>query len=63
MVPSLAQVLRERFGDRVALLHSNLSEAERVQEWDRLRYGGEMVVVGPRSAALAPVRNLGLVVG
>ncbi len=62
MVPSLAQVLRERFGDRVALLHSNLSEAERIQEWERLRKGGASVVVGPRSAALAPIGDLGLVV-
>ena len=62
LVPALAQVLRERFGGRVAILHSNLSSAERAQEWRRIRFGDARVVVGPRSAALAPVRDLRLVV-
>ena len=62
LVPALARALRERFHDRVAMLHSNLGSAERRQEWERIRGGEARVVIGPRSAVFAPVRNLGLMV-
>ena len=52
----------QRFGDRVALLHSALSDGERYDEWHRIRRGEARVVVGPRSAVFAPVGNLGLIV-
>jgi primosomal protein N' (replication factor Y) len=62
LVPALAGLVRERFGSHGAILHSNLSSAERVQEWERLRRGEARVVLGPRSALLAPLTDLGLVV-
>ena len=62
LVPALGGVVRERFGGQVAILHSNLSSAERLQEWERLRRGEARVVLGPRSALLAPMSNLGLVI-
>ena len=51
-----------RLGDRVAVLHSALSDGERFDEWQRLRSGEASVCVGPRSAIFAPVRDLGLIV-
>src|SRR6202044_3316167 len=51
-----------RFGDRVAILHSAFSDAERADQWRRIRAGGASVVVGTRSGVFAPVRNLGLIV-
>ena len=51
-----------RFGDRVAVIHSSLTEAERRDERERIASGEADVVVGARSAIFAPVRNLGLVV-
>lgn len=62
LVPALARALRERFHDEVAMLHSNLGSAERRQEWERIRDGEARVVIGPRSAVFAPVRDLGLIV-
>lgn len=62
LVPALARALRDRFHDRVAMLHSNLGSAERRQEWERIRDGEARVVIGPRSAVFAPARNLGLIV-
>ncbi|MEM7048226.1 MAG: primosomal protein N' [Acidobacteriota bacterium] len=62
LVPALARTVRQRYGDRVAILHSNLGTAERHQEWERIRSGAARVVLGPRSALFAPVENLGLVV-
>ncbi|MBU6428265.1 MAG: primosomal protein N', partial [Cyanobacteria bacterium REEB65] len=51
-----------RFGDRVAVLHSGLSDGERFEQWCRVRSGEADVVIGARSAVFAPVRNLGLIV-
>ncbi len=62
LVPALGGVSRQRFGSDLAILHSNLSTAERHQEWERLRRGQARVVLGPRSALLSPVQNLGLIV-
>ena len=68
LVPEIAltpQVLgrfQARFGDVVAVLHSGLRPGERHDEWVRLRTGQARVCVGPRSAVLAPVRDLGLIV-
>ena len=62
LVPALAGQVRDRFGSKVAILHSNLSTAERLQEWERIRRGEARVVLGPRSALLAPVDNLGLLI-
>jgi primosomal protein N' (replication factor Y) len=62
LVPALAREALERFGERLAILHSGLGTGERNQEWERVRSGGAMVVLGPRSALFAPVADLGLIV-
>jgi len=54
--------LRERFGRSVALLHSDLSPSERLQNWMAIRSGEASVVLGARSALFAPLNNLGLIV-
>ena len=50
------------FGDRVAVLHSALSDPERAREWWRVRRGEASVVVGTRSAVFAPLENVGLII-
>lgn len=62
LTPQTVQRFASRFGDRVAVLHSALSDGERYDEWHRIRSGKANVVVGPRSAVWAPVKNLGLIV-
>ena len=62
LTPQTAGRFRERFGERVAILHSKLGDRERLDEWLRLRRGQARVCVGPRSAIFAPVSRLGLVV-
>lgn len=62
LVPALAGAVRERFGDRAAILHSGMRESERASEWERIERGEARVAVGPRSALLAPLVPLGLVV-
>jgi len=62
LTPQLAGRFRARFGDDVAVLHSGLSDPERVAEWTRVREGRAGIVVGARSAVWAPVARLGIVV-
>ena len=59
----LERLLKSRLGeDRVAVLHSGLSAAQRHDQWRRIRRGLAPVVLGARSAVFAPLENLGLVV-
>ena len=62
LTPQLAGRFRARFGGDVAVLHSGLSEGERVAEWHRVRDGRAGIVVGARSAVWAPVQRLGIIV-
>jgi primosomal protein N' (replication factor Y) len=62
LTPSAEAQFLERFGGRVALLHSGLSEADRHREWQRARRGEARVILGTRSAVFAPVADLGLVI-
>jgi primosomal protein N' (replication factor Y) len=62
LTPQIVGRFVERFGDTVAVLHSQLGGRERYEQWRRLRAGEARVCVGPRSAVFAPVRDLGLIV-
>ena len=62
LTPQLAARFRARFGDQVAILHSALSNRQRVDEWQRLRTGAARIALGARSAVFAPVANLGIIV-
>ena len=52
----------ERFPGRVAVLHSGLTVRERYDEWRSVQEGQFDIVIGSRSAALAPMPNVGLIV-
>lgn len=58
----VALQFRRRFGDRVSLLHSGLSEAVRLDQWRRIMSGQVDIVVGARSAVFAPLPRPGLLV-
>ena len=62
LTPQTVQRFASRFGRCVAVLHSALSDGERYDEWHRIRSGEARVVVGPRSAVFAPVRDLGVII-
>lgn len=62
LTPQTVSRIVGRFGARVAVLHSNLSDGERYDQWQRIRTGEADIVVGPRSAIFAPMPNLGLIV-
>jgi primosomal protein N' (replication factor Y) len=62
LTPAVAADLHQVFGDEVAILHSALSDAERAEQWHRIKRGEARVVVGTRSAVFAPVSNLALII-
>jgi primosomal protein N' (replication factor Y) len=62
LTPAVASLFREAFGERVAIQHSGLSDGERHDQWQRIRRGDIDVVVGTRSAAFAPLAEVGLIV-
>lgn len=62
LTPQALGRFRQRFGDRIAVLHSRLSPAERRDERERIASGKARIVVGARSAVFAHVGELGLIV-
>jgi primosomal protein N' (replication factor Y) len=61
LTPQTLGRFRARFGERVAVLHSALTDAERRDERERIASGAAPVVVGARSAVFAPVPSLGVI--
>lgn len=68
LIPEIAltyqTVLRfyNRFGNRVSILNSRLSQGERSDQMERVKRGEVDVMIGPRSALFTPFDNLGLIV-
>ena len=62
LTPAMSGQMYGAFGDKVALLHSQLTPDERAEQWHRIRRGDARIVVGTRSAVFAPVANLGLII-
>jgi primosomal protein N' (replication factor Y) (superfamily II helicase) len=61
LTPQTVGRFRARFGERIAVLHSSLTEAERRDERGRIASGDAPIVVGARSAVFAPVPRLGVI--
>jgi primosomal protein N' (replication factor Y) len=61
LTPQLVGGIARRLGVRPAVLHSQLTELERAQEWWRVRRGEARLVIGSRSAVFAPIARLGLI--
>ncbi|HPQ80659.1 MAG TPA: DEAD/DEAH box helicase [bacterium] len=62
LTPVLTGLVAARFGGRVALYHSGLTDAQRHAQWLRMAAGEVDVVVGTRSALFAPLDKLGAIV-
>jgi primosomal protein N' (replication factor Y) len=64
LTPQTVRRFKSRFAamqELVAVLHSNLSQGERFDEWHRIRKGKARIVIGARSAVFAPLPDLGLI--
>lgn len=68
LIPEIAltyqTVLRfyQRFGERVSILNSKMSQGERYDQFERARNGELDVMIGPRSALFTPFARLGIII-
>jgi primosomal protein N' (replication factor Y) (superfamily II helicase) len=62
LTPQLVGRFRERFSSPLAVLHSGLTDRQRLQAWRQAFSGDARIVLGTRSAVFAPLRKLGLIV-
>ncbi|HAC65913.1 MAG TPA: primosomal protein N' [Cyanothece sp. UBA12306] len=62
LTPQLTDRFRSRFGNKVCVYHSGLSDGERYDTWRQMLTGKTQVVIGTRSAIFAPLPNLGLII-
>ena len=62
LTPQMIGRFRARFGDKVAVLHSGLSDGERYDEWLRLLKGDAVIAIGARSAVFAPLVKVGIII-
>jgi primosomal protein N' (replication factor Y) len=62
LTPQLTDRFRARFGDKICVYHSALSDGERYDTWRQMLTGEPQIVIGTRSAIFAPLPKLGLIV-
>ncbi len=60
LTPQVVDKFQSYFGNLVAIMHSNLSLTQRLNEYKRVKSGQARIVVGTRSAVFAPLENIGL---
>ncbi|MGG6432110.1 primosomal protein N' [Anoxybacillus sp. D401a] len=62
LTPQMVKRFKERFGSKVAVLHSGLSLGEKYDEWRKIQRKEVQLVVGARSAIFAPFENIGIII-
>ncbi|MGI6248574.1 MAG: replication restart helicase PriA [Acutalibacteraceae bacterium] len=62
LTPQTVSIFNRLYGKKVALFHSALSIGERADEWERVKNGEAIIVIGTRSAVFAPLDNIGLII-
>lgn len=62
LTPQIVRLFKERFGDKIAILHSGLSDGEKYDEWRKIERGEVQIVIGARSAVFAPLTNIGCII-
>ncbi len=62
LTPQLTDRFRQRFGSRVRVYHSGLSDGERYDTWRQILQPEPQIIIGTRSAIFAPLANLGLII-
>lgn len=62
LTPQTLAVFHSRYGNKVAVFHSAMSQGKRLDEWKRVKSGEASIAIGTRTAVFAPFDNLGLIV-
>lgn len=62
LTPQFVSNFKKRFGNKIAILHSRLSDGEKYDEWRKIVRKEVSIVIGARSAVFAPLTNLGIII-
>jgi primosomal protein N' (replication factor Y) len=62
LTPQTVRYFSRRVGDELAILHSRLTPAEKINEWYRILSGERRIVIGARSAIFAPLSEIGIII-
>ncbi|CAN5610876.1 primosomal protein N' [soil metagenome] len=62
LTPQLIHRFKVRFGDKVGVIHSKLSDGEKLDTFDKIINSSYRIIVGARSAIFAPLKNIGIIV-
>ena len=62
LTPQLVNNFKKRFGNKIAILHSGLSDGEKYDEWRKIIKKEVSIAIGARSCIFAPLTNLGLII-
>ena len=61
LTPQTVARFKSRFGNEIAVVHSKMTSTQRRQQWFWIKDGHARIVIGPRSALFAPLKNVGIV--
>jgi primosomal protein N' (replication factor Y) len=62
LTPQMTEQFKNLFGNKIAIIHSNLSLGQRADEYRRVKNNEAKIIVGTRSAVFAPLENIGIIV-
>ena len=62
LTPQTINIFANRYGNKIAVFHSAMSQGQRMDEWKRIKNGDALIAIGTRSAVFAPFENLGLII-
>jgi primosomal protein N' (replication factor Y) len=62
LTPQTVNYFSRRVGEELAILHSRLTKAEKINEWHRILNGEKRIVIGARSAVFAPLKDIGIII-
>lgn len=62
LTPQIVRRFQEIFGETVAVLHSGLTDGQRLDQYRRIKLGLASIAIGTRSAVFAPFDNIGLII-
>ncbi len=62
LTPQIIDIFTKRYGNKIAVFHSAMSQGQRMDEWKRIKNGDALIAIGTRSAIFAPFKKLGLII-
>ena len=62
LTPQIINIFSNRYGSKIAVFHSAMSQGQRMDEYKRVKEGKATIAIGTRTAVFAPFSDLGLII-